>query len=70
MAADVARSSDGGSAAGGGSLSGNYKILVQLFNLPSGDYKRFLNFLRKHDCHVPFQPFRTAHPTREDSPKS
>jgi transcriptional regulator with PAS, ATPase and Fis domain len=49
---------------------GNYKILVQLFNLPSGDYKRFLNFLRKHDCHVPFQPFRTAHPTREDGPKS
>jgi DNA-binding NtrC family response regulator len=48
---------------------GNYKILVQLFNLPTGDYKRFLNFLRKHDCHVPFQPFRTVHPTRDDSAK-
>ena len=40
---------------------GNYKVLVQLFNMPPDDYKRFLNFLRKHDCHVPFQAFRTAH---------
>jgi transcriptional regulator with PAS, ATPase and Fis domain len=46
---------------------GNYKILVQLFNLPPTDYKRFLNFLRKHDCHVPFQPFRTAHPSRDNA---
>ena len=37
---------------------GNYKMLVQLFNMPSTDYKRFLNFLRKHECHVPFQRFR------------
>jgi hypothetical protein len=28
--------------------------------MPPDDYKRFLNFLRKHDCHVPFQAFRTA----------
>jgi transcriptional regulator with PAS, ATPase and Fis domain len=41
---------------------GNYKVLVQLFNMPANDYKRFLNFLRKHDCHVAFQGFRTAHP--------
>jgi two-component system nitrogen regulation response regulator NtrX len=41
---------------------GNYKILVQLFNMPPSDYKRFLNFLRKHECHVPFQRFRTARP--------
>jgi transcriptional regulator with PAS, ATPase and Fis domain len=39
---------------------GNYKVLVQLFNMPPDDYKRFLNFLRKHDCHVPFQGFRTV----------
>jgi hypothetical protein len=31
--------------------------------MPADDYKRFLNFLRKHDCHVPFQGFRT--PQRE-----
>jgi transcriptional regulator with PAS, ATPase and Fis domain len=39
---------------------GNYKIVVQLFNMPAGDYKRFLNFLRKHNCHMPYQPFRSA----------
>ena len=37
---------------------GNYKALVQCFNLEPDDYKRFLNFLRKHQCHMPFQPFR------------
>ena len=31
-----------------------------LFNMPSEDYKRFLSFLRKHDCHLPFQRFRTV----------
>jgi len=44
---------------------GNYKVLVQLFNMPPTDYKRFLNFLRKHECHVPFQRFRTARPLAE-----
>jgi hypothetical protein len=24
-----------------------------------GDYKRFLNFLRKHDCQVPFKEYRS-----------
>jgi transcriptional regulator with GAF, ATPase, and Fis domain len=40
--------------------SGNYKLLVQLFNMKAEDYKRFLNFLRKHQCHMPFQQFRTT----------
>jgi transcriptional regulator with PAS, ATPase and Fis domain len=44
---------------------GNYKVLVQLFNMPATDYKRFLNFLRKHECHVPFQRFRTARPAAD-----
>ena len=40
---------------------GNYKMLAELFNMPKpGDYKRFLNFLRRHGCEVPFQRFRTA----------
>ena len=43
---------------------GNYKLLVSLFNMPPTDYKRFLNFLRKHDCHMPFQRFRSAAGTR------
>ncbi|MDH4064347.1 MAG: sigma-54 dependent transcriptional regulator [Acidobacteriota bacterium] len=42
--------------------SGNYRILVQLFNMAPGDYKRFLGFLRKHDCQVPFHPFRGLRP--------
>ncbi|MGE0592986.1 MAG: sigma 54-interacting transcriptional regulator [Vicinamibacterales bacterium] len=37
---------------------GNYKMLVTSFNMPAEDYKRFLNFLRKYQCHVPFQRFR------------
>ena len=41
---------------------GSYKVLVELFNMDPPDYKRFLNFLRKHECQVPFQRFRTARP--------
>jgi DNA-binding NtrC family response regulator len=37
---------------------GNYKLLVTTFNMPAEDYKKFLNFLRKYQCHVPFQRFR------------
>ena len=37
---------------------GNYKIVARLFNLEAGDYKRFLNFLRKHDCQLPFKEYR------------
>jgi DNA-binding NtrC family response regulator len=40
--------------------NGNYRLVVQLFNMPSEDYKRFLSFLRKHDCHLPFQRFRAV----------
>jgi transcriptional regulator with GAF, ATPase, and Fis domain len=42
------------------STNGNYRLLIQLFNMADEDYKRFLNFLRKHDCHLPFQLFRVA----------
>ncbi len=40
--------------------SGNYRVLVELLNMQPGDYKRFLGFLRKYHCHMPFQQFRTA----------
>lgn len=40
--------------------NGSYKVLVELFNMKPSDYKRFLNFLRKHDCHLPFHQFRVA----------
>ena len=32
--------------------------VARMFNLESRDYKRFLNFLRKHDCQVPFKEYR------------
>ena len=37
---------------------GNYRVLVDLFNMSARDYRRFLNFLRKHNCHQPFRQFR------------
>jgi two-component system nitrogen regulation response regulator NtrX len=39
--------------------NGNYRLVLELFNMPSEDYKKFLGFLRKHDCHLPCQRFRT-----------
>ena len=52
------------------STSGNYKVLVELFNMKADDYKRFLGFLRKYHCHMPFQQFRSAassRPGRDDT---
>jgi len=48
---------------------GSYKALVQSFNLRPEDYKRFLSFLRKYDCHMPFQRFRSlpSRPVEEPS---
>jgi len=37
---------------------GNYKIVARLFNMEARAYKRFLNFLRKHDCQIPFKDYR------------
>jgi DNA-binding NtrC family response regulator len=37
---------------------GNYRIVVRLFNMDASDYKRFLNFLRTHECQVSFKEFR------------
>jgi transcriptional regulator with PAS, ATPase and Fis domain len=39
---------------------GNYKDLLDLFNMAPTDYKRFLNFLRKHECHIPFHKLRVT----------
>ena len=41
---------------------GSYTALVRLFNMDPADYKRFLNFLHKHGCHVRFQQFRALDP--------
>ena len=48
------------SRAGCSETSGNYKMLVELLNMEPTDYKRFLNFLRKHECHLPFERFQSA----------
>jgi DNA-binding NtrC family response regulator len=37
---------------------GNYRMLTRLFNMPPRHYKRFLNFLRKHGCQLPYRDFR------------
>jgi transcriptional regulator with PAS, ATPase and Fis domain len=42
---------------------GSYRQLTTLFNLPPSDYKSLLNFLRKHDCHIPYKPFRAVTPS-------
>ncbi len=38
---------------------GSYKLLLQVFNVEAVDYKRLLGFLRKYQCHMPFQKFRS-----------
>jgi DNA-binding NtrC family response regulator len=38
--------------------SGNYRVVLRLFNMPESDYKRFLSFLRKHECQLPHMSFR------------
>ena len=37
---------------------GNYRIVAKLFNMQPDDYKKFLNFLRKHECQLPFKEYR------------
>jgi transcriptional regulator with GAF, ATPase, and Fis domain len=44
---------------------GNYRIVLMLFGMPATDYKRFLGFLQKYQCHIPFQRFRIVSPTKE-----
>jgi transcriptional regulator with PAS, ATPase and Fis domain len=41
---------------------GSYRLVLQLFNMPPEDYKAFLNFLRKHQCHLPFFKYRCLPP--------
>jgi two-component system nitrogen regulation response regulator NtrX len=49
---------------------GRYSVLTELFNLKKGDYKRFLNVLRKHDCMVPAHAFKNVRAGGEDEPVS
>jgi len=38
--------------------NGSYRRLVRLFNLPDSDYKRFMDFLRRHHCNVDYRQYR------------
>jgi len=50
--------------------AGNYKMLVDLFNMDRTDYKRFLNFLRKRNCQLPFADFRAVKSWHREFPDS
>ena len=43
-----------------GATQGSYRALLTRFNMPMQDYKRFLGFLRAHNCQVSFHAFRIA----------
>jgi transcriptional regulator with PAS, ATPase and Fis domain len=37
---------------------GSYPLVSTLFNLGEEDYRKFMRFLHKHDCHMAIHPFR------------
>ena len=37
---------------------GNYRVVTRLLNVPGDDYRRFLCFLRKHGCLLPYRDYR------------
>lgn len=37
---------------------GSYRKLLPLFRIPESDYKRFMDFLRRHHCNIDFREFR------------
>ncbi|HEY2381002.1 MAG TPA: sigma-54 dependent transcriptional regulator [Terriglobia bacterium] len=37
---------------------GSYKKMLPLFRIPESDYKRFMDFLRRHHCHPDYRAFR------------
>ena len=48
---------------------GTYRTLLTYFNMESADYKRLLAFLKQHNCHVPYQRFRSQ-AVRRDAPRT
>ena len=37
---------------------GSYKRMLPLFRIPESEYKRFMDFLRRHNCNVDFRGYR------------
>jgi transcriptional regulator with PAS, ATPase and Fis domain len=48
---------------------GNYRGLIELFGIPSRDYKRFMNFLATHDCRPDFREFRNPNAEFDRGPR-
>mgnify|MGYP003393861563 CR=1 FL=1 len=44
---------------------GHYKIMARLFNADADGGKRFLRFLHKYDCRLPFMEYREGKITAE-----
>jgi transcriptional regulator with PAS, ATPase and Fis domain len=44
---------------------GNYRKLIRLFNLPDADYKRFMDYLRRHGCNVDYRQYRKRVPAED-----
>jgi transcriptional regulator with PAS, ATPase and Fis domain len=38
--------------------AGSYKKMLPLFGIPDSDYKRFMDFLRRHHCNIDFRGYR------------
>ncbi len=45
---------------------GSYRRLVNLFKMPDSDYKRFMDFLRRHNCNVDFRQYRRGKENSRD----
>ena len=37
---------------------GSYRKMLPLFGMPDSDYKRFMDFLRRHHCNIDFREYR------------
>jgi transcriptional regulator with GAF, ATPase, and Fis domain len=42
--------------------NGSYRRLMAHFKMPETDYKRFMDFLRRHHCNVDYRPYRKSDP--------
>jgi len=42
------------------STRGSYKTMASMFRFKEHDYRRFMDFLRRHDCLLDFRPYRKA----------
>jgi DNA-binding NtrC family response regulator len=44
------------------STRGSYKSLAAMFRVEEGDYRRFMDFLRRNSCRLDFRPYRKLAP--------